>query len=213
MNIRIATSLIIAVTGGVIFNSAARADEQDVRTTPSMRFDFGPNTYELDHTSHRHHYIGTSATPPPSVHSGAAPKNLLGLDPGFVSKPAPLPVVRPVPQTTVAAKPILPTPFASIFGRPPVSPLVAQGAGALPPASFGSTGHLPVAHSSKSTHAKVVSRPHHAPPVGLAAQPSIATYGKDQGYQAGSVLPGYSNTGGMGADASVSGRIIGRKKH
>ena len=97
MNIRLTTfSLIVAATCGIAFNQAAKADEEDVKHLPSMRFDFGGNTYALDHVQPRHHYVGTYT--PSSVHQGAAPKNLLGLDPSFVSKPAPLPKpVAPAP--------------------------------------------------------------------------------------------------------------------
>ena len=219
MNIRITTfSLLVAATCGLAFNQAAKADEEDVKHLPSMRFDFGGNQYALDHVAPRHHYVSTFT--PSSVHSGAAPKNLLGLDPSFVSKPAPLPKAlppAPAPQATVAAKPILPSAFSSLFGHP-TAPLVAQGPGALPPVAAGipaapakALGHHPSVHVSTNGTAKLI---HAARPTGMSARPvpSIASYAPNQGYQAGSVLPGYSNAGGMTASSAVSGSVIGHRR-
>jgi hypothetical protein len=214
MNLRITTySLIVAATCGIAFNQAAKADEQDVRTLPSMRFEFQNNNYALDHTTPRRHYVGTTGgNPVSSVHSGSAPKNLLGLDPSFVSKPAPLPVAPPpVVRPTVAAKQILPSnsPFSSIFQHPQ-TPLVAQAPGALPPISpaAATPAHAgPAISANKGVHAKLIGRNHPAAAVAKSAPP-IANYG-EKFYSPVAVIPGYSN-GGQGADSSVHGTVIKR---
>lgn len=219
MKTRITTfSLIIAATCAIGFNQAAKAEDEDVRHVSSMRFDFGSNTYALDRPSPRHHYISaTPATPASSVHSGAAPKNLLGLDPSFVSKPAPLPTARPaipVAQPVVTAKAILPSPFASLFNHP-TAPLVAQGPGALPPVSAAQpahAGHLPATQATKGVSGRVL-RPHHQAPVAAVAhQAPAATYG-GQFYTPTTVTPGYDSNGGSHVDTSLKGVIIGHKKH
>jgi hypothetical protein len=215
MNIRITTfsfSLIIAATCGIAFNQAANAGEEDVRSGPSMRFDFGSNNYRLDSVSPRRHTVGTYI--PSSVKSGAAPKNLLGLDPNFVKPvPAPAPAPAPVAQPTVAAKPILPSAFTSLFGHP-TAPLVAQAPGTLPAttpaASAPKAGHLPSSHYSanKGVHAVLVKKPAANPMVAAAAP---ASYGKY--FQQGDVHPGYGGnaSGGSVIDTSLIGKVIHHK--
>lgn len=207
MNIRITTySLIVAVGCGIAFNQVAKAEEQDVRNVPSMRFDFGSNTYALDRVQSRHHSIGTFT--PSSVKSGAVPKNMLGLDPGFVKAAPPPPA--PVAQPVVAAKPIFPAPFSSLFGRPTNTPLVASAPGVLPVATPAQAarpaGHLPSRRVTTSLTPKLI---HAAKPTALAAAP--ASYSNlDKFYKQGSVVPGYggSSSGNGVVSTSLNGSII-----
>jgi hypothetical protein len=162
MNIRITTfSVLFAATCAISFNTAAQAGEdEEARVKPgSLRFDFGSNNYRLDHVESRHHYMSTSPAPS-SVHSGAAPKNLLGLDPGFLAKPAPMPVVQAqIAQPTVSAKPILAnnSPFNALFKNPAPSALTAPVANAgqfgrpaaMAPPTIAS---LPQTHVGKGVH-------------------------------------------------------------
>ncbi|HEY9760364.1 MAG TPA: hypothetical protein V6C97_34720 [Oculatellaceae cyanobacterium] len=209
MNIRITTySLIVAASCGIAFNQAASAGEEDVRNVPSMRFDFGPNTYALDRVQSRHHSVGTFT--PSSVKSGVAPKNLLGLDPSFVKPVPPPPAPTPIAQPTVAAKPIFPAMFNSLFGKPTNTPLVASAPGALPvtaPAQAARpAGHLPQHHVTTSGTAKIL---HAAKPTALAAAP--ASYSNlDKFYKQGSVVPGYggSSSGNGVVSTSLNGSII-----
>jgi hypothetical protein len=213
MNIRITTfSLIVAASCGIAFNQAAQAEEQEVGHAPSMRFDFGPNTFALDRVQSRHHYVGSFT--PSSVKSGAAPKNLLGLDPSFVKPvpPPPAPVQAPAPVATVAAKPIMPSIFNSLFGHPNSTPLVASNQGALPIATPAQAarpaGHLPQHHVTTNGTATLL---HAAPARPRVATAAPATYSNlDKFYGQGNHLPklGGSNSGGAVTSASVNGTII-----
>lgn len=223
MNIKIATySLIVAATCGLAFNSVARADEDenDGRPKPgNMRFVFEGQMIRGDHIGHRRY---AAAPTPSSVHSGVAPKNLLGLDPSFVSKPAPLPVA-PVAQPQVAAKIMPSNPFASVFGRPSTpAALVASAPQALPAlqapaAKFGAPNtpkptQAPAVSATTNTHI-AWKQPHHARPTALAAAPArtapVAAYAPGVGYSAGDVHPGYGN-GGTYVNTALNGAIIGR---
>jgi hypothetical protein len=219
MNIRITTfSVLFAATCAISFNTAAQAGEdEESRVKPGgMRFDFGGNQYALDHVAPRHHYISTIPAPV-NVHSGSAPKNLLGLDPGFLAKPAPLPVAPvAVAQPTVSAKPIIANnnPFSAVFGHPTNpsalnAPIANAGqfgkpAAAAPPI----VAQLPQTHSARGVHGTVV----HAPrPRAAAARPSapIATYGPGGAYSPGNVLAGYG--GGASVTTTLQGSVISHK--
>jgi hypothetical protein len=223
MNIRITTfSLLVAATCAIGLNTAAQADEQDVRSLPSNRFDFGSNTYALDHVQSRHHYISTSPGPG-NVHSGAAPKNLLGLDPGFLAKPAPPPVAQaPVAQPTVSAKPIIAnnSPFSSLFGNPQPQALTAPPAGKFGSPAAAAAKPALVASAPRTFHNQGVNGkllthfPHHTP-TAAAARPMapIASYEGGKYYSPGQVNAGYSNGGGATVTTDLAGSIIGRKHH
>jgi hypothetical protein len=220
MNIRITTfSVLFAATCALTFNTAARADDEEARVKPgSLRFDFGSNSYALDHVAPRHHYMSTSPAQG-SVHSGAAPKNLLGLDPGFLAKPAPLPVAAPAPvaQQNVSAKPILATnsPFNTLFKNPAASALTAPVANA---GQFGkpAAGAIPKIASAvppridRGVHGTVIRAAHPRAAVARTATP-IANYGNSY-YNPAQALPGYTNGGGSSVTTDLSGSVI-RHKH
>jgi len=136
------------------------------------RFDFAPNTWSADKPNKPHSYYTSSA---PFVPAGAVPHNMLGMDPGFISKPAPPPVrqivvprIAPIAQTSTQATPSftsavpksipqslpLPPAFQARFGNPiSTPPVVAM----QPKAPTGLTA------PAKSDAAKPSSKPaaHH----------------------------------------------------
>jgi hypothetical protein len=221
MNIRITTfSVLFAATCAISFNTAAHADEeQEARVKPgSLRFDFGANTYALDHVQSRHHYMSTSPGPG-SVHSGAAPKNLLGLDPSFLAKPTPMPVAQApvIAQPTVSAKPIIAnnSPFSALFKNPAPSALTAPVAnagqfGKPTPAAIPKIASLPQTHVDRGVHGTVIHASHPRAAVARGAAP-IANYGNSF-YSPGQVLPTVSSGSGSTTSADVSGSIIHRRK-
>ena len=219
MNIRITTfSVLFAATCAIAFNTAARADDEEARVKPgSLRFDFGSNKYALDHVESRHHYMSTSPGPG-SVHSGAAPKNLLGLDPGFLAKPAPLPVAAPAPvaQQNVAARPILATnsPFNTLFKNPAALTAPTANAGqfgkpatAAPPIV---ASRLPQTRSTNGVHGVIVHAARPKAAVARAATP-IANYGNNW-FTPAQALPGYTNGGGSSVTTDLSGSVIRHKR-
>jgi hypothetical protein len=222
MNIRITTfSVLFAATCALSFHTAAQAgEEEEGRVHPgSMRFDFQSHTYALDHVESRHHYMSTSPGPG-SVHSGAAPKNLLGLDPGFLAKPAPLPVAPPpvaVAQPTVSAKPIIAnsSPFSSLFNHP------AQALSA-PAANAGQFGHpaaaakpqiasLPQTHARTGVNGRIIHAARPTAAIARSATP-IASYNNSQFYIPGAHLPGYNAGGGANVTTDLVGSVIRHKR-
>jgi hypothetical protein len=189
--------------------------------TRGARFNFAANTWKAEQSRVPKGY-GDYADPQHNVHSGAVPsKNVLGLDPMMLSKPAPMPpaVVTPA-KTQVTAQASVPkiTPsFSPLFGNPEKA--IAQLSATLPQQAIAKpmtqsapvsapTHNAPVArHSSASrgVHARLMTPVHHdvAP---VAATPAVASYGKNFGYVPGPLLP--TSSGGMSARAEVSGRII-----
>lgn len=220
MNIRITTfSLLVAATCAIGLNTAAQAGEEDARSAPDMRFHFEANEYALDHVKRHPHYTSTGPGPG-SVHSGTAPKNLLGLDPGFLAKPAPLPVApAPVAQPTVSAKPIIAnnSPFSSLFGNPQPQALTAPPAGKFGSPAVAAAKPPIVASAPRTFHnqgvnGKLLSRlPHHTPTAAAARPMSpIASYG-GQYYSPGTVSP-IMTSGGTTTTSDVQGSVIRRRK-
>jgi hypothetical protein len=221
MNIRITTfSVLFAATCALSFNTAAQAgeDEEGRVHSGSMRFTFDNNTYPLDHVQSRHHYMSTSPGPG-SVHSGAAPKNLLGLDPGFLAKPAPLPVAPPpvaVAQPTVSAKPIIAnsSPFSALFNHPsPALSAPAANAGQFghPAAAKPQIASLPPQTHPRTAVAGRVLRPHPTAAAARTGGTPIASY-NNQFYIPGAALPGYgAGGGGNVTTTNLQGSVIGHK--
>jgi hypothetical protein len=154
------------------------------------------------------------------VHSGAAPKNLLGLDPGFLAKPAPLPVAPPPvavaqPTVTVSAKPIIAnnSPFSSLFNHPaPALSAPAANAGQFghpAPAAQPKIAYLPQTHPRTGVNARII---HAARPTAAAARTGtpIASYG-NQFFTSGAALPGYNASGGANVTTDLKGSVIRHK--
>lgn len=202
-------------------------------TERGMRFNYRPNIYRLEQPMVPHEEYSATPRQRPAM-DGKVPHgpSFLGVDPGFLTKPAPAP--RPMPATTrtqVAMRPsVAPTsirsPFSPNFGEP-TAPPVAAHPGMLP--NFGSpSGMHPNANSSnKAVSGKLL--PHqslaanrsvsgrllhrrHAP--GQSANPALAlkpieTYG-NQFFTPGHCLP-ISGGSGMTAQSNVFGQILKRK--
>ncbi|HEY9716801.1 MAG TPA: hypothetical protein V6C69_05010 [Trichormus sp.] len=134
----------------------------------NARFEFAPNVYAGEQPNKPRHSYQVQA---PYVPQGAVPKNMLGIDPGFISKAPPPPVrqivvprIAPIAQTSTQATPSftsavpksvpqplpLPPAFQARFGNPiSTPPVVAM----QPKAPTGLTA------PAKSDAAKPSSKP------------------------------------------------------
>ena len=225
MNKKIATTSLIAIASVVTLSQAASAQDGNPN-----RFHFPPSTYAEEHNGMHHPY--EVPAPPSNVRAGAVPHNLLGADPGFLSRPAPPPqpamrvapiatrnvtptigFTNAVPTAMPAATPApsLPAQFLAQYGKPlnvvahtptPASPLAQAKSEPAKPSSRPS-------HSGHSSHCTGVLRTPRLP-AALAAKPAqgISNYGS-QGYQSGTYTPTAGSTG-SGSNTSVSGTLMHR---
>jgi len=205
----------------------------------NARFDFAPNTWASEPPNKpRHMYTNNG----PYVPAGHVPQNMLGMDPGFISKPAPvaappsllrqvMPALAPIAQKTVQATPtftaavpkVLPPAFQAKFGNPlsagpaiamqPNKPQAPIGQSAPAKSDAAKPSSKPVHHYGRSLSGHIV--PHVQ--TGQAAPPAkglppVATY-NNVGYQQGAYLPSIGGGSGSGANSSLSGRILTPQRH
>lgn len=228
MKVRLAALSITLVASANISSQSVHAEGR------GARFTYAPNIFKLEQPRMPKEEISAGAPSRPAF-DGKVPRgsSFLGVDPGFLTKPAPRPVLA-TPATTrtqVAMRPsVAPTsirsPFSPNFGEPTAPPAAAHP-GMLP--NFGSpAGMHPNANSSnKAVSGKLL--PHqslaanrsvsgrllhrrHAP--GQSANPALAlkpieTYG-NQFFTPGRCLP-ISGGSGMTTQSNVFGQILKRK--
>ncbi len=190
-----------------------------------MRFNYAPNVWKAE-TARLPKGYGDFNEPKHNVQSGSVPtRNVLGLDPMMLSKPAPAPVVAANPVTTsLTPKLMAPTAtpsFNPLFGKP-VTPIMAQAA-PLPPAVPQQAVAQPAMAKPAATSAPAVRRtvntglsgrimPHRVKNVApMMATPAVASYG-GMGYVPGAYLPS-SGSGGGSASTKVSGVLMTRVRH
>jgi hypothetical protein len=217
--------LTLAITATITLATAAQAQQQ--QENPN-RFKFSGSSYKLEQTpSPRSAYNNPL---PSTVHAGAVPHGLSGIDPGFLAKPTIVyraaPVAAPAAQTMTNAStsfgtPLNPNPItASIppqykasFGKPISPPMVASlPTPAIPNRPAPVNHHAAPTHLSRSSNLHGVIHPHVA--AGNAARPAqglpiIASYEHNQGYTVGPLLP-HIGSGGSSSSAQVSGRLMSR---
>jgi hypothetical protein len=222
MNIKTLTLSIITLA------AAGSAVSQPV-LAQGARFDFAPHQWAVEKPGQP---TSRYTAPVGNVRSGAVPhgSSFLGLDPGVLSKPAP--VVAPIAQTIVAPRttftsvvprmiPQVPAAFKSAFGQPisPTTPVIAQAATPQPPltvrpiSSSKSVGArlLKPSVANKSVSGQLLN---HKRTIARSAGPALAmpakhidSYGNNVGYIAGPFIPTMTG-GGMSSSATVSGRLM-----
>lgn len=227
MKVRLAALSITLVASANISSPAVHAEGR------GARFTYAPNIFKLEQPRMPKEEISAGAPSRPAF-DGKVPRgpSFLGVDPGFLTKPAPRPM--PTTRTQVAMRPSpaptnIRSPFSPNFGEPTAPPAAAHP-GMLP--NFGSPAGLhPNANSSnkankdvsgklvphqslaanRSVNGRLFNRRHAS---GQSANPALAlkpieTYG-NQFFTPGHCLP-ISGGSGMTTQSNVFGRVLQRK--
>jgi hypothetical protein len=213
-------SAYMTLTMVIACSAVQAASAQDAPR--GARFNYAPNVWRAEHANIPKGY-GDYVEPTHAVKQGSMPsKNLLGLDPMMLSKPAPTP---PVPQTNVTATAQAPKTNASFmpaFGKPMLAqaPVMPQAATAKPyvpvkpeiaaPAQAAPQPAV-VASNTKSVSGRVHVPTRHVP-APESATPHVASYSDSDRFYTPST-PTLPSSGGGTATTKVSATLITKSKH
>lgn len=212
MKLSILASLIAFAT---IASTMQAASAQESR---GARFNFAPNVWRSESVRLPKGY----AAPDPvhNVRAGAVPSNLLGVDPSMLAKPAPPPIIAAHPAVPMVSSqvniPRANATFNPMFGKPQVAQLpapVPQQAVAMPmPRTTAPAKAAPAGKPRYAARPSVSGRlltPVKRNVTPQTATPAVASYREGFGYSPGLLLP--SNSGGSGANTTVTGKLIRHK--